>query len=142
MSGSPNDSSTALESVTSDAPLVLIVEDNSTNARLAADMLRAGGYQTQRASDGQEGLRLARELQPALILTDLQMPGLDGLGMTRLLKDDVSTAAIPVIAVTAHAMSEHQEAARQAGCCAFISKPFRFRDFLAEINHVFHEIRR
>lgn len=140
MPGSPNEPSNLPESVASDAPLVLIVEDNPVNARLTADMLRVGGYRTQLATNGHEGLRLARELQPALILTDLQMPGLDGLGMTKLLKEDASTAPIPVIAVTAHAMSEHHEAALQAGCRSFISKPFRFRDFLAEINHAFQEI--
>ena len=118
-----------------EAALVLIVEDNSTNARLTADILRAAGYTTQLAVDGADGLRMARELKPALILTDLQMPGLDGLTLTRMLKADPSTATIPIIALTAHAMAEHREDAVQAGCCAFISKPIRFRPFLAEVAH-------
>lgn len=115
--------------------IVLIVEDNPTNARLIVDMLGIEGYTTHVAAEGAEGFDLAVELLPDLILTDIQMSGMDGLTMTRQLKADRRTAAIPVIAVTAHAMQEHADEAMRAGCCGFITKPFRFRPFLAEVAH-------
>jgi two-component system cell cycle response regulator DivK len=116
--------------------LVLVVEDNITNARLTTHMLKAGGYQVQLASDGQQGLTMARELLPDLVLTDLQMPGLDGLTLTRLLKQDPATAGIPIVALTAHAMIDHREKALEAGCAAFIAKPIRLQTFLTEVSHV------
>ncbi|HEX4150132.1 MAG TPA: response regulator [Pirellulales bacterium] len=120
----------------SSAALVLIVEDNSTNARLTAHMLKAGGYQTAIAPDGQQGLDMARELLPDLVLADLQMPGLDGLSLTRLLKQDAATAGIPIVALTAHAMADHREQALEAGCVAFIAKPIRLQSFLDEVCDV------
>ena len=114
-------------------PVVLIVEDNEKNARLLATMLKGAGYQVRLAMDGSEGARMTCELLPAMILTDLQMPGMDGLEMTRLLKARPDTCSIPIIAVTAHALDEHRELALAAGCCNFISKPFRYRDLLAEV---------
>lgn len=116
--------------------LILIVEDNPTNARLTADMLHAAGFTTALAGDGESGLLFARQQQPDLVLTDLQMPGMDGLALTRCLKADPTTATIPVIAVTAHAMNDHREAAMLAGCCGFITKPFRYRPFIAEVFDV------
>ncbi len=116
-----------------DSPLVLIVEDNDKNARLLATMLKGAGYQVRLAMDGSEGARMTCELLPAMILTDLQMPGMDGLEMTRILKARPDTCSIPIIAVTAHALDEHREQALAAGCCNFISKPFRYRDLLAEV---------
>ena len=115
--------------------IVLVVEDNPTNARLIVDMLGIEGYTTHVAQEGAEGFELAVELLPDLILTDIQMSGMDGLSMTRMLKADRRTAAIPVIAVTAHAMQDYADQAMSAGCCAFITKPFRFRPFLAEVAH-------
>lgn len=119
-------------------PLVLVVEDNPTNARLTSQMLAAGGYEVAVASDGSQGAELARQLVPDLVLTDLQMPGLDGLAMTALLKQDPVTAAIPVAALTAHAMPEHRELARKAGCAAFLTKPIRLQELLREVSHVLH----
>jgi len=113
--------------------LVLVVEDNEKNGRLIMAMLNAAGYQTQWAMDGREGLRLAAELHPALILTDLQMPHLDGLAMTRALKCQAATAAIPIIAITAHAMEEHRLGALAAGCAKFLTKPIRYQALLAEV---------
>lgn len=115
--------------------LILIVEDNPTNARLAADMLRSAGYQSEIATDGRQGLLLAHHIKPDLILTDLQMPGMDGLILTRELKASPATCHIPVVAVTAHAMQDHREEALRAGCCAFIAKPFRLKPFLEEVSH-------
>jgi two-component system cell cycle response regulator DivK len=113
--------------------LVLVVEDNEKNARLTLAMLNAAGYTTRWAADGNEGLRLACDLRPQLILTDLQMPGLDGVAMTKQLKANTATADIPVIAVTAHAMDEHRQEALAAGCTKFLTKPFRFQALLAEV---------
>ena len=118
------------------ATLILVVEDNAINARLTTHMLKAGGYQAHVASDGQQGLEMARQLLPDLVLTDLQMPGLDGLSLARLLKQDASTAGIPIIALTAHAMLDHREQALEAGCVAFIAKPIRLQSFLTEVSHV------
>lgn len=131
-------SDTAIEPVATaseHALLVLIVEDNAVNARLASDMLHTAGYETRLAAEGSAGFELARDLKPALVLTDLQMSGMDGMTLIRKLKADPLTASIPVVAVTAHVMQEHRDEAMQAGCCAFITKPFRYRPFLAEIAH-------
>jgi two-component system cell cycle response regulator DivK len=116
-----------------DGRLVLVVEDNEKNARMIIAMLSVAGYKTHWAADGTEGLRAAVELRPALVMTDLQMPGLDGLAMTRALKQRDETAAIPVVAVTAHALAEHREQALAAGCCKFLTKPFRLQALLAEV---------
>ena len=99
-------------------------------------MLKAGGYRTCVATSGREGLALAKELRPLLILADLQMAGMDGLAMTRALKADPQLAVIPVIALTAHVMPEHRQQALAAGCAAFLCKPLRLHPFLNEIAHV------
>ena len=116
--------------------LILVVEDNERNARLTVAMLAAGGYQTRVAVDGIEGCQLAVELQPSLIITDLQMPRLDGLAMTRALKLDPRTSEIPVIAVSAHALNEHRDAALDAGCVQFLPKPLRLRELSNEVTNV------
>lgn len=115
---------------------VLVVEDNPTNARLTSHMLHAGGYEVVVACDGHEGFEMAQRLLPDLILTDLQMPGLDGLGLTRRLKQAPETTGIPIVALTAHAMSDHRDRALEAGCVAFIAKPIRLQSFLSEVSHV------
>lgn len=119
-----------------DRPLILIVDDNSLNAKLSQGMLTAGGYRTAVARDGEQGLRLAEDLQPALVLTDLQMPGMDGLELTRRLKASPATARIPVVALTAHAMAQHREAALATGCCGYLAKPVRYQSLLVEVAAV------
>jgi CheY-like chemotaxis protein len=116
-------------------PLILVVEDNSVNVRLIHEMLRSGGYRTCTATNGEAGVRGAQELQPALILTDLQMPILDGLAMTRQLKASAGTAGIPILALTAHAGDEHRAAAIEAGCAGFLTKPIRLVTLLQEVAH-------
>lgn len=118
------------------APLVLVVEDNPINAKLAGGMLAGAGYRVAFAADGDEGFRLTRELLPVLVITDLQMPGTDGLAMLRLLKADAATRDIPVAVLTAHAMQDHRDRAVQAGCCSFITKPIRYQPFIAEVARV------
>jgi CheY-like chemotaxis protein len=113
--------------------LVLVVEDNEKNARLTIAMLEAGGYRTRLAGDGNEGRDLAIALVPHLIVTDLQMPGLDGLAMARALRERAETRRIPIVAVSAHALSEHRQQALAAGCRGFLTKPFRFRALLCEV---------
>jgi two-component system cell cycle response regulator DivK len=113
--------------------LILVVEDNERNARLTVAMLAAAGYRTCVAVDGIEGRQLAADLQPSLIVTDLQMPRLDGLAMTRALKGDPQTRQIPVIAVSAHALNEHRENAFAAGCVQFLAKPLRLQELLNEV---------
>ncbi len=115
---------------------ILIVEDNSTNARLSCEMLASAGYSAIVATNGEAGLRLAKQRLPALILLDLQMPDIDGLTLARQLKADPTTASIPLIMLTAHAMDEHREQALQAGCSRFVTKPVRYRSFLDEVAQV------
>jgi two-component system cell cycle response regulator DivK len=112
---------------------VLIVEDNSTNMRLATFLLQSAGHTVLSATDAEAGLTLARAEQPNLVLMDIQLPGMDGLEATRLLKRDDATRAIPVIALTALAMKGDEERIRAAGCDGYIAKPMRYPDFLATV---------
>jgi two-component system cell cycle response regulator DivK len=120
-------------------PFVLLVEDNERNARLFAEILRTNGYRSSVASDGYQCLESVRQNRPDLILMDLQLPGLDGLAVIRKLKEESSTASIPIIAVTAHAMPEHRARLLAAGCCSYISKPISYRPFVQEIQRVITE---
>jgi two-component system cell cycle response regulator DivK len=112
---------------------VLIVEDNPANMTLAAFLLQSAGHTVINATDAEAGLTLARDEQPNLILMDIQLPGMDGLEATALLKRDQRTRAIPVIALTALAMKGDEERIRAAGCDGYIAKPLAYRDFLATI---------
>ena len=102
--------------------------------KLASLLLRNAGHDALCAVDAESGLTLARAEQPDLILMDIQLPGMDGLAATALLKKDPATAAIPVIALTALAMKEDQERTKVAGCDAYIAKPLRFRELYAAID--------
>src|SRR6202165_643998 len=112
---------------------VLIVEDNATNMTLAAFLLQSAGHTVLSATDAEAGLTLARDEQPNLILMDIQLPGMDGLAATALLKQDHATRAIPVIALTALAMKGDEERIRAAGCDGYIAKPMKYQEFLATI---------
>ena len=113
---------------------ILIVEDNEANMRLARLLLVNAGYTVLWAADAETGLTLAREQQPALVLMDIQLPGMDGLAATRMLKQDPHTAHIPVIALTAMAMKEDREKARLAGCDAYVSKPLSYKELYRVID--------
>lgn len=113
---------------------ILIVEDNAANMRLACLLLNNAGHDVLCATDAETGLALARELQPQLVLMDLQLPGMDGLAATSLLKKDARTAAIPVVALTAMAMKEDEEKTRLAGCDAYIVKPLRYQELYRVID--------
>ena len=112
---------------------VLIVEDNSANMTLAVFLLQSVGHTVLGATDAEAGLTLARDEQPDLILMDIQLPGMDGLEATSLLKRDAATGAIPVIALTALAMKGDEARIRAAGCDGYIAKPMRYEDFLTTI---------
>jgi two-component system cell cycle response regulator DivK len=112
---------------------VLIVEDNPGNMTLAAFLLQSVGHTVLSATDAEAGLTLARDEQPSLILMDIQLPGMDGLDATVLLKRDDATRAIPVIALTALAMKGDEERIRAAGCDGYVAKPMGYQDFLATV---------
>jgi signal transduction histidine kinase/ActR/RegA family two-component response regulator len=117
------------------AKLILIVEDNSSNLELAKLVLVGGGFRVEFAVDGQEGLLKAKELKPALILMDVQLPGgMDGLAATRAIKADPDTADIKVVAMTANAMKGAKEEALQAGCVGYITKPIDVRRFVRDVT--------
>jgi two-component system cell cycle response regulator DivK len=120
-------------------PLVLLVEDNERNARLFSEILGANEFRVVVARDGYQCLDSAADLQPALILMDLQLPGMDGIAVIRHLKQDPATQNIPIIAVTAHAMPEHRERFMAAGCRSYITKPISYHPFLNEIRSVLAE---
>jgi two-component system cell cycle response regulator DivK len=120
-------------------PCVLVIEDNPANMKLASLLLLNVGHTVLCAVDAESGLTLARAEQPDLILMDIQLPGMDGLAATALLKKDPLTAAIPVIALTAMAMKEDQEKTKVAGCDAYIAKPLRFRELYAAIDSLLAE---
>jgi two-component system cell cycle response regulator DivK len=113
---------------------VLIVEDNPANMKLATFLLQSAGHIVFSATDAEAGLTMARGEQPDLILMDIQLPGMDGLEATALLKRDDATRDIPVIALTALAMKGDEERIRAAGCDGYIAKPLAYRDFLAIIS--------
>ena len=114
--------------------VVLVVEDNPANMTLATFLLESAGHTVLSATDAEAGLTLARDEQPNLILMDIQLPGMDGLEATGLLKRDHATRAIPVIALTALAMKGDEERIRAAGCDGYIAKPMRYQEFLATIS--------
>jgi two-component system cell cycle response regulator DivK len=116
--------------------MILLVEDNADNQEIYRIILAHHGYTVLQAWDGESGVRMAREHRPDLILMDLTMPVIDGLEATRMLKADPATAAIPIIALTAHAMQEDQAAAAEAGCVAFLAKPAEPRAVAAEVERV------
>jgi two-component system, cell cycle response regulator DivK len=112
---------------------VLIVEDNAANMTLALYLLESVGHRVLSATDAEAGLALARAEHPDLILMDIQLPGMDGLEATALLKRDDSTREIPVIALTALAMKGDEERILAAGCDGYIAKPMRYKEFLATV---------
>ena len=114
-------------------PTILVIEDNPTNMTLAVFLLQSAGHTVLSATDPEAGLTLAREAHSTLILMDIQLPGMDGLQATALLKGDEATRTIPVIALTALAMKGDEERIRAAGCDGYIAKPMRYQEFLATI---------
>lgn len=114
-------------------PTLLIVDDNLINLKLACEVLASEGYDILQARGAAEALDCLQQALPDLILTDIAMPGMDGLELTRRLKSQPETRQIPVIAMTAFAMKGDEEKARAAGCDGYISKPINTRALAAQI---------
>lgn len=114
--------------------MILIVEDNEANRLLAGAVLEREGYRVEMAGNAEEALQKLANGSPDLILMDVQMPGMDGLTLTRRLKGDARTADIPVVALTALAMMGDRERTLGAGCSGYISKPINTRTFAAEVS--------
>jgi two-component system cell cycle response regulator DivK len=114
--------------------VVLIVEDNAANMKLASFLVEKAGHTVLTAVDAEAGLLLAREQHPDLILMDIQLPGMDGMEAIRVLKADDATRSIPVVALTALAMKGDEERIRAAGCDGYIAKPIRYQEFLTAIG--------
>ena len=113
---------------------VLVIEDNVSNMKLAKFLLESAGHTVLAATDAEAGLATARAERPDLVLMDIQLPGMDGLQATALLKADAETRSIPVIALTALAMKGDAERIRSAGCDGYIGKPMAYKDFLTTVE--------
>jgi two-component system, cell cycle response regulator DivK len=120
--------------------LILIVEDNERNRKLARDVLQFKGYRTIESETAEAGLQLAREQQPALILMDIQLPGMDGITAFGQLRADPATRDIPVIAVTASAMSHDRHEILAAGFDGYQSKPIQVRAFLEAVRRALERL--
>ena len=113
---------------------ILIVEDNQLNSKLLKQLLTAYGYEVRESPEGLQALDLARDERPDLILMDIRLPGISGLELTRLLKQDDQTKTIPIIAVTALASPEYEKKGWESGCDAYILKPIILDNFLRTIE--------
>jgi CheY-like chemotaxis protein len=114
--------------------LILIVEDNEKNRKLERDVLQFHGYRTMEAETGEDGVRLARESPPALILMDIQLPGISGIEALRRLRADAATQSIAVMAVTASAMAQDRQTILAAGFDGYLSKPISLKEFVAAVR--------
>ena len=111
----------------------MLVEDNAVNRRLAEFLLRSQGYLVREAATAQEAFEILKTERPDLIVMDIQLPGMDGLEVTRKLKEQPATADIPVIAVTSYAMKGDREKALAAGCVGYVTKPIDKKIFIDEV---------
>jgi CheY-like chemotaxis protein len=116
--------------------LILIIEDNDKNRKLCRDVLQAKGYQTIESETAEEGLRLALDKSPALILMDIQLPGMDGIAALKQLRADPQTKDIRVLAITASAMTHNRTTMLAEGFDGYQTKPISLKDFLGEVQRV------
>ena len=116
--------------------LILIVEDNDKNLKLVRDVLQVKGYATIEAVNAEDGLVLARERKPDLILMDIQLPGMNGIEALGVLRAEPATATIPVVAVTASVMAQDRNKITEAGFDAYIGKPINLKEFLDTVRRV------
>jgi two-component system cell cycle response regulator DivK len=114
--------------------LILIVEDNEKNLKLVRDVLQVKGYATVEAVTAEDGIALAAQHKPDLILMDIQLPGMNGIDALKVLRADPVTAAIPVIAVTASVMQQDRNLITQAGFDGYIGKPLNLKEFLDAVR--------
>ena len=113
---------------------ILVIEDNALNMKLVKSLLTIGHHEMIEAPDAETGITLARDKKPDLILMDIQLPGMDGLSATRILKEDPSMKGIPVVAFTSFAMEGDEEKALEAGCAGYITKPLNTQNFLKTVE--------
>ena len=116
--------------------LILIIEDNEKNRKLVRDVLQVKGYKTIESETAEEGLKLTLEKSPALVLMDIQLPGMDGITALKQLRANPQTKSIPVIAITASAMTNNRQAMLAEGFDGYQSKPISLKDFLGELERV------
>jgi len=116
--------------------LILIIEDNEKNRKLCRDVLNVKGYKTIESETAEQGLELAREKSPSLVLMDIQLPGIDGITAMKQLRAAPETAHIPVIAITASAMTHNRTTMLAEGFDGYQTKPISLKDFLAEVQRV------
>ena len=109
---------------------ILVIEDNELNMKLVRSLLQIGKYTVLEAVNAEIGIQMARENLPDLVLMDIQLPGMDGLTATRIIKEDPDLQDIPVVALTSYAMQGDDEKAKLAGCSGYIAKPIDTRSFL------------
>lgn len=109
---------------------ILIIEDNVHNMKFVSNLLEMSGYEILRADNAESGIAIARDELPALILMDIQLPGMDGITATKILKDEEMTGNIPIIAMTSFAMKGDREKVIEAGCDTYITKPFNYKELL------------
>jgi two-component system cell cycle response regulator DivK len=114
--------------------LILIVEDNEKNLKLARDVLQFSGFQTLEAGSGEAAVGIARQHHPDLILMDIELPGIDGITALQQLRADAATARIPIVALTASAMSADRDRFVGAGFDGYISKPINIKEFPAQVR--------
>jgi len=120
---------------------ILVIEDNAMNMKLMRAVLKLGDYQVLEAPDAETGIRLAGENRPDLVLMDIQLPGMDGLSATRIIKADPDLKDIPVFAMTGFAMEDDKKKAMDIGFAGYIVKPFQVKGLLETIAHVFNDRR-
>jgi two-component system cell cycle response regulator DivK len=116
------------------AARILVIEDQEDNRRILRDLLTSVGFEVIEAMTGEEGVALAESTRPDVIVMDIQLPGLDGYGATRQIKGHAALSAIPIIAVTSYALSGDDVKAFEAGCDAYVTKPYSPRQLLAKIR--------
>jgi two-component system, cell cycle response regulator DivK len=114
--------------------LVLIVEDNEKNLKLVRDVLQVKGYETIDAGTAEDGLKLARERKPDLVLMDIQLPGMNGIDALKALRADPATAGMPVVAITASVMQQDRQQIVSAGFDGFIEKPVNLKNLLDTVQ--------
>ncbi len=113
---------------------ILVVEDNKLNMKLVRGLIKIGKYNMLEANDAELGIQLIREQMPDLVLMDIQLPGMDGLSATKIIKEDPDLKDIPIVALTSYAMQGDKEKALAAGCTGYIAKPIDTRKFLKTVS--------
>jgi len=121
--------------------LILVVEDNEQSRKLVRDVLKFRGYEIIEAETGEDGVRLAQERKPSLVLMDIRLPGMDGIEALVRLRAEADTQSIPVLAMTASVMTEHRQKIMDAGFDAFQSKPINVKEFMAAVEQLLDRAR-